>query len=113
MEIFNIIFTILIVCTFGLQRNSEGLSLQTCNVLKGMSILAVFVGHTSKLFTGFVLYKLYCSIGLFAVSLFFFISGYGLMYGYMHKENCTAGFARKRIVPILVAYLIAVSCTIY
>lgn len=107
MEIFNIIFTILIVCTFGLQRNSEGLSLQTCNVLKGMSILAVFVGHTSKLFTGFVLYKLYCSIGLFAVSLFFFISGYGLMYGYMHKENCTAGFARKRIVPILVAYLIA------
>lgn len=93
--------------TFCKCKNREALSLQTCNVLKGISILAVFIGHTSKVFTGLFLYKFYCSIGLFAVSVFFFISGYGLMYAYLDKENYRNGFLKKRILPLLICYTIA------
>ena len=53
MEIFNILFTIVVIFTFCKCKNNDALSLQTCNVLKGISILAVFVGHTSKVFTGY------------------------------------------------------------
>lgn len=107
MEIFNIFFTFALVVTFCKCKNKNALSLQTCNVLKGISILAVFIGHTSKVFTGLFLYKFYCSIGLFAVSLFFFISGYGLMYAYINKENYRNGFLKKRILPLLICYTIA------
>lgn len=107
MEIFNIIFLLLILLTFSRKKNNDFLSLQTCNVLKGISILAVFVGHTSKVFTGLFLYKCFCSIGLFAVSIFFFISGYGLMYGYLHKEDYRKGYLKKRILPLLICYALA------
>lgn len=50
MEIFNIFFTFALVVTFCKCKNKDALSLQTCNVLKGISILAVFIGHTSKVF---------------------------------------------------------------
>lgn len=79
----------------------------TCNVLKGISILAVFIGHTSKVFTGLFLYKFYCSIGLFAVSVFFFISGYGLMSAYLHKKNYKDGFLKKRCLPLMICYVLA------
>ena len=52
MEFFNIFFTFALVVTFCKCKNNDALSLQTCNVLKGISILAVFIGHTSKVFSG-------------------------------------------------------------
>lgn len=107
MELFNILFTMVVVFTFCKCKNNDALSLQTCNVLKGISILAVFIEHTSKVFTGLFLYKFYCSIGLFAVSVFFFISGYGLMYAYINKENYRNGFLKKRVLPLLICYVLA------
>lgn len=107
MEFFNIFFTFALVVTFCKCKNNNALSLQTCNVLKGISILAVFIGHTSKVFTGLFLYKFYCSIGLFAVSVFFFISGYGLMYAYLHKKNYKDGFLKKRCLPLMICYVLA------
>ena len=111
MEIFNLIFTILLFFSFKKSKNEDFISLKTCNVLKGICILAVFIGHTSKIFKGIFLYKFYCSIGLFAVSLFFFISGYGLMYGYLRKENYQEYFFKKRIFPVLICYTLA--CCVY
>ena len=110
MEFFNIFFTFALVVTFCKcknNNNNNALSLQTCNVLKGISILAVFIGHTSKVFTGLFLYKFYCSIGLFAVSVFFFISGYGLMYAYLHKKNYKDCFLKKRCLPLMICYVLA------
>lgn len=107
MELFNILFLLLVVLTFCRKKNTEFLNLQTCNVLKGISILAVFVGHTSKVFTGLFLYKFFCSIGLFAVSIFFFVSGYGLMYGLLHKPHYRMGYLKKRILPLLICYALA------
>lgn len=76
---------------------------------KGIAIAGVFVGHCSKVFTGVFLYKWFCSLGLFSVSLFFFISGYGLMCGIIkQKENYRKGFIWKRIYPLLVTYSLAI-----
>lgn len=108
MEIFNLLFLLLLLLTFRRKSNNKELSLQTCNVLKGIAILGVFVGHYSKEFHGLVLYKLFCSLGLFSVSLFFFISGYGLMQGVMHKADYQKSFLRKRVLPIILTYTIVV-----
>lgn len=106
MEIFNIIFCTLVFLTFSIKQNNKIYDKETFDILKGIAILGVFVGHCSKVYLGVFLYKLLCSIGLFSVSLFFFISGYGLMYGLDRKIDFGNHFIRKRIIPILLNYII-------
>lgn len=108
MEIFNAIFILLFFSTFSIKKNENIYNKETFDTLKGIAIIGVFVGHCNKEFLGIFLYKFLCSIGLFSVSLFFFISGYGLMYGYNKKNNFKDTFISKRIIPILINYLIVV-----
>lgn len=106
MEIFNILFLVFVLSTFVKQTNDDAFSLRSMNVMKGIAIVGVFVGHTSKEFLGFALYKLFCYIGLFSVSIFFFVSGYGLMYGMLNKKAYHKGFLKKRILPIGICYIL-------
>lgn len=111
MELFNTIFLLSLMFTFKKTRERGGyvLNLETCNVLKGIAIIGVFVGHCSKVFTGVFLYKLFCSLGLFSVSLFFFISGYGLMCSIIKKgKDYRRFFLQKRIFPLLITYLLSI-----
>lgn len=108
MEIFNICFLLLVLLTFKRETNKDLFSLRTCNILKGIAILGVFVGHCSKEFHGIALYKLFCSLGAFSVAVFFFISGYGLMIGLQKRgKDYHKGYLRKRIIPILKTYALA------
>lgn len=108
MELFNICFLLLVLLTFKRETNKDLFSLRTCNILKGIAILGVFVGHCSKEFHGIALYKLFCSLGAFSVAVFFFISGYGLMVGLQKRgKDYHKGYLRKRIIPILTTYALA------
>lgn len=111
MEFFNLIFFLFLVSTFSKGEKNDALSIRNVNVLKGISIVGVFVEHCSKEFTGLFLYKFFCSLGLFSVAIFFFVSGYGLMYGLKHKNHYEKGFVRHRILPIVVCYLLV--CAFY
>lgn len=106
MEIFNLLFVVLLCSSFVRQTNGEAFSLRTMNAIKGMAILGVFVGHASKEFLGVALYKLLCPIGACSVAVFFFVSGYGLMYGTLYKKDYRNGFIGKRVLPIVGCYLI-------
>lgn len=106
MEILNILFIILLVLTFSKRENGNPFSLQSMNVLKGIAIAGVFIGHASKEFLGVFLYKFLCYIGLWSVAIFFFVSGYGLMYMASRKPDYRKGYLKKRFLPILICYLI-------
>lgn len=45
-------------------------------------------------------------IGFIIVALFFFLSGYGIMAGYIEKTNYLAGFLKRHLLGILIPYWI-------
>lgn len=55
-----------------------------------------------------LLQPMFRNIGFVCVSVFFFISGWGTMYGYLKREDYLNGFALRKVKKILVPYLVAV-----
>lgn len=55
-----------------------------------------------------ILEPMFRNIGFICVSIFFFISGWGTMYGYLKKEDYLNGFVSRKITKILIPYLIAI-----
>lgn len=49
---------------------------------------------------------LYNYIGFLCTAVFFFSSGYGLMYSYLNKSNYLDGFLRKRLISVLVPFFL-------
>ena len=85
------------------KEKAESLLLEQKNTdrLKGILALIVMEGHIVKFgdFPGlFFLDK----AGVLMVGIFFFLSGYGVMYGMEHKSNYLQGFLGKRILSVLI-----------
>lgn len=54
-------------------------------------------------------------LGIYFVSIFFFFSGYGLLYSYQEKENYMDGFLLKRLSVVLIPFVltnILYTCTL-
>ena len=73
------------------------LSVETTRAIKGICAVLILLSHLctylADYFTSLFLFKF---IGAMAVGGFFFVSGYGLQYGIMNKENYLKGFLKKR-----------------
>lgn len=86
--------------------NEEYLSLKNTNALRGMCALIVAMQHTCAYqhdkWTAPFLY-----IGFLCTSIFFFLSGYGLMYGSENKKRYLKTFLKKRVLTVLIPYLLA------
>lgn len=65
--------------------NSEYLSVQQTKNLKGIFTLIVLFHHLAIFASVGDVYNIFINSGYIAVGGFLFISGYGLMYQYMHK----------------------------
>ena len=48
----------------------------------------------------------FCNFGYLAVGIFFFFSGYNLVYNYREKEDYLKGFIIKKITRVLIPYVI-------
>ena len=76
--------------------------------LRGMMAIIVLFHHISQVAYEGVLFKYFADFGRFPVSMFFFLSGYGLISQYQKKgKDYLEGFFKKRILKILVPYLLA------
>lgn len=75
--------------------------------IRGLLAVLILLHHISITTATGVLMKTFAVVGIFCVAVFFFYSGYGLMTGYMQKENYLKGFFKKRIAKILIPYLIS------
>lgn len=77
------------------------------NALKGLCAIYVIFHHLCTYFAD--VYPSFCffeCMGFLMVGIFFFISGYGLMYGVKNKSDYLKGFFTKRLLTILVPYYI-------
>lgn len=89
-----------------LQNSSIGLDIQSSMILKGaLSLLIVF--HHLQYSDGLSYLNVFKHIGAPVVSIFFFLSGYGLMLSYKKKGLLYLnGFWRKRIGSILFPFIV-------
>lgn len=87
--------------------NREYLSLNTGKYYRGIfAIVVVFHHLTQQTTTGFI-FREFQTVGFLAVSIFFFLSGYGLQKSYIAKsEHYNKGFLLKRIPTVLIPYLV-------
>lgn len=81
---------------------STGLDKETTICLKGVLAVMVLISHLHgrvDLFDSSILGTMFSAFGYLAVSVFFFLSGYGLEKSNCIKTNYIAELPRKRIFP--------------
>ena len=106
------IFLLLIVL-FGVKTvkplssfNDDYMSLKSCNSYKGLFALIVILHHISQRVSIGILPPDFTRVGYLAVSVFFFLSGYGLQKKNLSDKTYSNGFLLKRIPAILIPYTI-------
>lgn len=91
----------------------QQISKEDSEFLKGLFCICVLVHHLYQqtyLFSdSYILGRILQSLGYLSVSVFFFISGYGLMISYRNKgENYINNFISKRLVPFYIQNIILI-----
>lgn len=100
-------------------RDESYLSHEKTNCLKGLSALFILLHHLyqySNLFRDSILGMILQNMGEWFVSVFFFLSGYGLMVQYLKKGNeYVKKLPRNRILPlyIICIVMIFIYCILY
>lgn len=111
----NQLFTIIMFILVGLlmvvpfdkyKEKNTCLDIKNMNILKGVSCVLVVISHISLQLGGKGILILTSSVGYLAVGIFFFSSGYGLMYSFISKENYLKGFLQKRVLKIVIPFWI-------
>lgn len=88
--------------------NSSYLSVENTNSVKAICAIGVVMYHiTSEVDCGNAFY-IFRIIGYLMVSVFFFYSGYGLIYSLNKKPNYLKKFFTGRICKVLIPYILAV-----
>jgi len=108
MNLFFLLLAALILwkSEFTLRSFHNCLSVQTTGAVKAIAAVAVVFHHLSQLLEHTSLFSaVFIKMGIFAVSLFFFYSGYGLMKSYRTKQHYADTFFVRRILSIAVPYL--------
>lgn len=86
-------------------EKSKGLSLDACDTLKGLSILLIMIHHAAQKFMPAGFLKPYQDFGYLGVSIFIFLSGYGLTLSYL-KNNKLNGFFRRRLSKVYTPFVV-------
>lgn len=86
--------------------NDDCLSLKSCNSYRGIFAFVVILHHISQRVSGGYLLSDFTRVGYLAVSVFFFLSGYGLLKKHLTDDNYSHGFLQKRLPAILIPYII-------
>lgn len=99
----------MLLCPFSIEEyNKEiGLGKSNMNYIRGIACVMVVICHASAIKGAQGILMIPFNMGFLAVGIFFFCSGYGLMYSYMNKENYLKGFLWKRFVPIYIPLVIS------
>lgn len=104
MDIFVLFLISLIV--YLLPVNDDYLGVQSTNGLKGFLALCIVFHHLSKWVTTGTEFSNFSYMGTYIVSVFFFLSGYGLYMQNERKENYLDNFLVKRLLKILIPFII-------
>ena len=109
-----------VILLFGFKRakkgefNEEWNSFSQTKAIQGLMALCIVCHHTAQqtcvnwLPSGNIVNGLnvFSDTGFLFVGVFFFWSGYGLFKSFKNKQKYLSGFISKRVVPVLVPYVI-------
>lgn len=109
MDILLLLFIFFILCStrwYKIGNFNEGyLSMDNCGRLRGMMAITIILHHISEKTSGAVLFPQLVHVGYMIVAIFFFLSGYGLMFQYMKKGvGYLQGFWKSRVLYLLLVY---------
>lgn len=96
---------------FGRTIREDYLSADSGRSLRGVLSVGILFHHLGQKRMGLVFLPLLSRMGYFLVSVFFFLSGYGLMKQHMTREDYRRRFFSRRLPAILVPY--GVACVLY
>lgn len=91
--------------------DGDGLTQERCLPVRGTCALVVMWHHVAQQTQDGRLFRTILYFGFFAVALFFFLSGYGLMKQVQHKPGYGKGFVLRRTVPVAALGLLALLVT--
>lgn len=91
--------------SFLFKKNNKKLDIRNSSELKGISAVLIIIGHCTICFGDSMVGIL--NLGWYVVAVFFFISGYGIAFGYKNKPNYLSGFLLQRLTKVLIPFLIA------
>lgn len=103
----DIAFVILLILIFlSLRKNDQEdfLNTKNANQLRGIFALLIIIFHIAK--DDDLIFPIFDYFAITVVAAFFFISGFGLMKGYINKPNYHVGYLQKRFVKVLLPYII-------
>ncbi len=98
------LFVIFIILSVRKSGNDEILSLDDCDHLRGVFAVMIIIFHISK--ETDLLYPVFKYCSVIAVGSFFFISGFGLMNGYLNKQDYEKNYILKRSARVILPYAI-------
>ena len=102
------IFVLLIISGFAylLQKNSRDyLNPGSTKGLKGILAIGIILHHLSQEVTTGDVFTNFAYMGSYIVSIFFFLSGYGLYVQNSKSKTYLDNFFRKRLLKILVPFI--------
>lgn len=107
-----VILSFCFICFYGmkLQRKcseEKYLSKESTTNLRGLLAVGIVLHHASGYYTELSFISSFRYVGYLIVALFFFLSGYGLQYGFENKKRYMRSFLRNRLCVILIPYWIA------
>ena len=90
----------------------RGITVEQTQALKSITCLYIVIGHIGKVIEQPRWFRALGSFARIDVGIFFFISGYGLAYGYHRKPNYFKMFP-KRLCNVVIPFLASISYEIY
>ncbi|AGK95897.1 acyltransferase family protein [Clostridium pasteurianum] len=89
--------------------NSNYLSKDNTNILKGLSVVIIIIHHLSLFLVNDGIFKtIFSRMGFLAVSIFLFVSGYGLMVQFTRKkERYFKGYFKNKILRLYLIFFCA------
>lgn len=111
VDIIILAFLLLIVFSVKFAKPShqheDYLGIESTTGLRGILAITIVLHHMSeKIDSGYV-FPYFQHLGYLVVAVFFFLSGYGLLVSYKKKgKNYLKGFLKKRVLYLLIVYLI-------
>ena len=105
MDIFILLLISLFVYLMP-RTDVDYLSNKSTKSLKGLLALFIIFHHISQKITTGENFSNFEYMGRYIVSLFFFLSGYGLYFQYSNNETYMENFLKKRLVRIFIPFFI-------
>ncbi|KKG67881.1 hypothetical protein DU43_06805 [Methanosarcina mazei] len=86
--------------------NSEFLTKENTERVRGLLVLLIILHHFTRGMDNIGLMLPFRPIGIYVVSFFFFLSGYGLMSSKLKNPNYFKNFISKRTSKVYIPFLI-------